>query len=311
MWLLKSEVFAELRSAQAGGLRPSAEQQSQFISSVVRPQASGDAGIYAVAGDTAQIDVVGVLSPRPSFLLWLLGYAQTTYAEIQQSLATAANDTKVQRVVMVVDSPGGHVDGLFDTLAAIEAFSKPITVTASCACSAAYAIAAAAGPITATSAAAEFGSIGVAVAVALDDETVDITSTEAPHKRPNASTPEGQAVIREHLDAVHELFADAIARGRASSVADVNANYGRGATLLAGAAKQRGMVDAIAGKQSQARSQSDESAIGNISPHMTRALELCEHPGGPLTAVAFELCARGAPPMKLLDIASRLSLPAR
>jgi len=208
MWLLKSEVFTELRAAMSGGLRTTTEQQAQFVATRGRPQSSGDVpGNDSAAGDVAQINVLGVLAPRPSFLLWLLGYEQTSYSDIQRSLALAASDTNVKRVAMVVDSPGGQVDGVFETLAAIEAFEKPIAVSASCACSAAYAIAAAAGPITATNAAAEFGSIGVAASVVLDDDVVDITSTEAPNKRPDASTPEGQAVIREHLDAIHELFA--------------------------------------------------------------------------------------------------------
>lgn len=309
MWLLKSEVFAELRGAMAGGLRGTAEQQAQFVASRGRPQTSSEApDNYAVAGDTAQINVLGVLSARPSFLLWLLGYEQTTYADIQGALAAAASDSNVQRVVMVVDSPGGTVDGLFDTLAALEAFGKPIAVTAACACSAAYAIAAVAGSITATNAAAEFGSVGVAVSVALDDEMVDITSTHAPNKRPDPSTEEGQAVIREHLDAIHELFADAIAGGRSTSVANVNTNFGRGATLLAGTAQQRGMIDGIQGKSGTTRTAASE-AFDNAGPLTARARELCDHAGGPLTAVAFELCARGAP-AKLIDIANRMTLPA-
>jgi hypothetical protein len=301
MWLLKSEVFAELRAAMAAGMHPTAEQQSQFLAARGRPQSGGGEAPdnYVVAGDTAQIGVLGVLSPRPSFLLWLMGFEQTTYSDITRSLALAASDTKIKRVVMVVDSPGGTVDGLFDALAAIEVFSKPMTVTAACACSAAYAIAAAAGPITATNPAAEFGSIGVAAAVALDDGVVDITSTEAPHKRPDASTTEGQAVIREHLDAIHELFADAIARGRGSSIADVNANYGRGATLLAGAAKQRGMVDGIAAKPGRSRSKSNGSALA-IGPLTARALELCEQapPASKLLAVAGRMPPDGAPSPK-------------
>jgi ClpP class serine protease len=310
MLLLKHEVFTELRAAITAGLRPTADQQAQFTTALGRGQGGAEAPEnYSVAGDTAQIDVRGVLGPRPSFLLWLLGYEQTTYGDIQRSLSAAALDANVKRVVMVVDSPGGQVDGLFDTLAALESFGKPVTVMAACACSAAYAIAAAAGPITATNAAAEFGSIGVAASVAIDDETVDITSTEAPNKRPDVTTEEGQAVIREHLDAIHELFADAIAAGRGTSVARVNAEFGRGSTLLAGAALQRGMVDGIAGRTGQARSQSRASASEELGPHMARALELCEHPGGALTAVAIDLCQRGAAPVKLLDIANRMSLP--
>jgi len=70
-----------------------------------------------------------------------------------------------------------------------------------------------------------------------------VTSTEAPDKRPDPTTAEGQDVIRAYLDAVHALFAEAIARGRGTTVADVNENFGRGAVFVAADAKKRGMID--------------------------------------------------------------------
>ena len=57
------------------------------------------------------------------------------------------------------------MEGLFETLAAIEAFGKPMSVRASKAASAAYAIAAAGGSITAVSPASSFGSIGVVMSL--------------------------------------------------------------------------------------------------------------------------------------------------
>jgi ClpP class serine protease len=145
-----------------------------------------------------------------------------------------------------IDSPGGTVKGLFDTLAAIESHPKPISVHASFACSAAYALAAAAGPIRASNEASEFGSIGVAVSILHFDDVIDITSTEAPNKRPDPTTDEGRAVIRKHLDAIHELFVGAIARGRGTNADRVNKEFGRGAVVLAREAKRRGMIDSIA-----------------------------------------------------------------
>lgn len=79
-----------------------------------------------------------------------------------------------------------------------------------------------------------------------DENEISITSTNAPKKRPDITTEEGKAMVREELDAMHEIFVDAIAEGRSATVEKVNAEFGQGATLLAGEALKRGMIDAIA-----------------------------------------------------------------
>jgi len=216
-----------------------------------RPAAAAEPENYAVVGNTAQITVEGVLSEEPDFWAWLFGMDGTTYRDIRDALALAAADPLVRNVVLAVASPGGYVDGLFETLAALEAFPKDMTVRATEAQSAAYGLSAMAGPITALGPASCFGSVGVAIDYTFraDVEYVSLTSTEAPNKRPDPRTAEGKAVVVAELDALHELFVDAIARGRARatgkdfSVEKVNSTFGRGATYLAEAAKAAGMID--------------------------------------------------------------------
>jgi len=247
MWLLKEDLFKAMEAARRAGLTVTAAQCVEHAKNS-EPSAEGIPRNLKVAGDVAEIRVEGVLTKKPDFWSWLFGGGNTTYEQIQQALAICAADTSIKRVRFYVDSPGGHVDGLFDTLAAIDAFPKPKSVTAAFACSAAYAIAAVAGKIEATNEAVEVGSIGVAVRYVSysDVENIDITSTEAPDKRPDPKTEEGRAVIRKTLDDIHDLFVDAIAHGRGTTTDLVNANFGRGATLLAAEAKKRKMIDRIA-----------------------------------------------------------------
>jgi ClpP class serine protease len=249
MWLIAETVARELRAARAAQLTrlPTAEERTRFEASA-HVTAAKDKGPYslAIAGDTAEIRIGGLLVQQESFWLWLLGYEQTSYRDIQDALAVAESDPNVKRVRLYVDSPGGQVDGLFDTIAAIEAATKPRSVMAAYACSAAFALAAVGGKIQAKSPAVTLGSIGVVAQYFIDEDLVEITSTEAPDKRPDPSTEEGKAVIRKYLDAVHDLFVDAIARGRGTKAETVNAEYGRGAVVLAGEAKRRGMIDSIA-----------------------------------------------------------------
>lgn len=241
LWLIDPATFEAL-----SGARERAVNAQDVAAFEARTQASGGAPKnYAVEGDVARVTVSGPLTKAPDFWSWLLGLGGTTYGDIQASLAMADQDARAKTIELYVDSPGGQVDGLFETIGAIRATKKPIKVRANLAASAAYALAASAGPIEAVSPAAMFGSIGVVATFQTRTDVVDITSTEAPNKRPDVRTEEGRAVIREQLDAIHGLFVDAIAKGRGVSAKTVNASFGRGGTFLAAEAKERGMVDAI------------------------------------------------------------------
>lgn len=292
MWLIKDTVARELRAA-ASKLVIRAEDRARFAAEMEQGQvaaAGREPASLRVAGDTAEIHVRGILVERPSFWLWLLGYAQTSYLDLQEAIAAVEKDDNVAKVIFRVDSPGGEVRGLFDTLAALEVMKKPRTVASALACSAAYAIAAVAGKVEAANAASEFGSVGVVATFYLYDDVVEITSTEAPDKRPDVSTEEGQAVVRKHLDDIHELFAGAIAQGRGTTVAKVNAEYGRGAVLLAGEAKQRGMIDSIAKPILRAVSGAKDSAAepAQERQHMDLKTLKTQH-----SALCEELIAEG------------------
>lgn len=246
MWLLEAKVREQIEQAIAAGATPTAEKQIEFEAS--RGTLSADSSrILTTAGNTAEIAVNGTLTKAPNFMAFLFGGGNTTYAEIVSALAEAEADPNVKDAVLAIDSPGGSIDGLFDALAAIQAFDKPLrAVVSNTAASAAFAIAAQADSISATNRAARFGSVGIAANFIVDESVVTITSTEAPNKRPDVTTEAGKAAVREELDALHEIFAEAIASGRNTTVDKVNSDFGQGATLLAGDALKRGMIDKIA-----------------------------------------------------------------
>lgn len=276
--MLLREDFAErIARVYQSGIAPTAKQLEEFKASrAARPHSatttegartagSKDPSNYCVVANTAQILVEGVLTEEPDWLCWLLDIPNTAYSDIQEGLALAGADPLVSKVLFVVKSPGGYLDGLFETLAAIETFPKPMSVDATCACSAAFGIAAMAGKIRALSPAAEFGSVGVARQYFIDPEhIVDIASTPAPNKRPDLTTEEGKAIVRAELDAMHELFADAIARGRQAATGEkytvdrVNAEFGRGGVVLADAARAAGMIDRVLKNQKRGTSATED-----------------------------------------------------
>lgn len=247
MWLLEAAVRQAIEQAQKAGVTPSVEQQQQFEASRYSAEQSNGSRILTMAGRSAEVSIKGVITKTPSFLAMLFGGGNTTYPEIIAALAEAERDDNVEDITLAIDSPGGHFDGLFDTLAAIQSTSKPVkAIISNLGASAAYAIASQADEIIASNRAARIGSVGVVATFYNDENEISITSTNAPKKRPDITTEEGKAMVREELDAMHEIFVDAIAEGRSATVEKVNAEFGQGATLLAGEALKRGMIDAIA-----------------------------------------------------------------
>jgi ClpP class serine protease len=243
----------------------------------------------ADGGQVAVITVEGILTKTPDQLVRLFFGANTAYDDIIGQLALAENDPKVKSIRFDIDSPGGNVDGLFDTLAVIASVQKPMAVTARNALSAAYGIAAAAGSITATGVAAMFGSVGTAVSMAVSDDVITLTSTNAPEKRPDPKTEEGRASIIRHLDAIDDLFVGAISNGRGISADAVRSGYGRGATLTAGEAEQRGMIDGIVGVGLRVVEQTQATADGGSEAMMDLEELKTQHP-----AVYKQAAAEGA-----------------
>ena len=248
MWLLEASVRQAIQQAQKAGFMPSAEQQAQFDARFGTSNVSAnDNRLLTVAGNNAEISVKGVITKSPSFMAMLFGGGNTTYPEIISAIAAAEQDDTVSNITFAIDSPGGHFDGLFDTLAAIQTAKKPTkAVISNVGASAAFAIASQADEVTASNIAARIGSVGVVATFMVDDNEISIASTEAPKKRPDISTAEGIAMVREELDAMHEIFVDAIAEGRGTTADKVNADFGQGGTVLANEALKRGMIDAVA-----------------------------------------------------------------
>jgi ClpP class serine protease len=262
MMLLKADVAAEYRHAHRSGTVAYSRDRAQAFR-VEAAARSGAERVMTVSGDVAQISVTGLLVKQPDLIAEMLGYEQTSYSDVQDALALADSSPNVKRIVLSIDSPGGYVSGLFELLQALVAVNKPIIANASCACSAAYAIAATASKIRAVTPASEFGSIGVAKSIWVDEHEVHIASTDAPNKRPNVATEAGQDAVRSELDQIHALFVESIARGRKTTTAKVNADFGRGGVVLALDARKRGMIDSIIdppGSKSKASATADPRA---------------------------------------------------
>lgn len=133
------------------------------------------------------------------------------------------------------------------------------------AASAAFGLASQADTVEAHNRASMVGSVGIVIDAHVNENQVSITSSNAPKKRPDLTTAEGRAVVVEQLDAVEDLFIEAIADGRSTTVETVRADFGQGATLLADEALKRGMIDSVAqtGLQSSKNTNSTTATSGD------------------------------------------------
>ena len=222
-------------------LKKLSENPSGFFGDI----SSQEKEIFSISGDTAIINIKGILSQEgPSFIDRFFGFDGTGYQEILKAVEDIQNKEDVKNVRLVMDTPGGEVSGLDKVFQAISGLSKSKNVVAEShglIASAGYWIASAANQIIATSPADEIGSIGVVV-VAIDFskareergiKVVVIRSENAPKKQPDVSTEKGKNVLQDRVDSLERVFIGRISEGRGIPVETIEKDFARGSVLIA------------------------------------------------------------------------------
>lgn len=278
MWLLDQAVWESMRQVRLAGFDMTSEQREAFLALQTSEEVSTGSRILSIAGNNAEILIEGVLTKNPDFFALFLGGGNTTYGEIISALAQVENDPAVDNIVLRIDSPGGTIDGLFPALEAIQKTTKPIkAVVTDLAASAAFALATKADSIIAANKMSRFGSVGVVARFFVSENEIEISSTDAPKKAPDVTTEDGAAIIREQLDAIHNVFVSEIASGRGMTEETVNAEFGRGAVILAEDAVSRGMIDSILGSSVSATNNDEPQTRARISGELgANAMETIE-----------------------------------
>ena len=210
----------------------------------------------ARVGSVFIIPVYGVIEHRADRLLeWFGG---TSVESIRNALRTELADPAVRAVVLDIDSPGGTAAGISELgseIRAVRGGAKPIVAVANTlAASAAYWIASQADELVVTPS-GSVGSIGVLsvhqeMSRLLDEIGITTTVISAgPHKVDvNEYEPlneDGRAMLQERVDTFYAMFLSAVAKGRRTTIAKVESDYGGGRVLMARQAFAAGMVDRV------------------------------------------------------------------
>jgi ClpP class serine protease len=208
------------------------------------------ARLSTVRDGVAVVPLLGPVFPRANLINSSAG--GTPLDAVMRDFRVAQASTAVDRVVLLVDSPGGVVSGLGEAAEGIRSAQKPVTAfVTGMAASAAYWLASQASEIV-VEPAGSVGSIGVVATLTRQEaagadgrRAYEVVSSNAPNKRPDPSSEEGRAAIQQEVDALEAVFIGAVAKGRGVPVSVVRSEFGRGAMVAAAAAVERGMADRI------------------------------------------------------------------
>ncbi len=212
-------------------------------------------GAYRIEKGAALIPVMGMLIPSGMFFgsVWGMTSQEGLRAEIQRAM----DDEDVDKIVLMVDSPGGFASGTDTTAAMLRKArdKKPVVASVSGqAASAAYWIAAQAdeivsGPI------AEIGSIGVMAAhmdlsAVFQQMGVKVTLIYAGSKKVDGNPYEALTErvkwdMQQRVESLRMAFANEVVLGRRGAVSLESVLRTEGATFLPSEAVSMGLSDKV------------------------------------------------------------------
>ena len=233
---------------------------------------------------TAIVPITGPIFRRANLFTEVSG--ATSVEVLASDIQAAADNPRIERIVLEIDSPGGEASGIAELAGLIRATAKPVTAYVDgTAASAAYWLAAAADTIVA-SPTALLGSIGVVATYRPEkDGPIKVISNVSPLKQATPDTAEGRVEAQRIVDELAAVFVSDVAGYRNRSIETVLADFGRGGILVGAAAVSAGLADAIGTFESlfspagsSGPTPRGNAMTGHSSPDITRELLAAEHP---------------------------------
>lgn len=280
-WAITPPMLAEITGIYARHMRGE-KLDLASIEAKVGHELNNERKPYQVQDGVAVVELNGVLAKRANLFMQISGGTSMQIAGSQ--LRAAAADPEVQSIVLLIDSPGGTVDGTMELAGIVREVRerKPVVALADgLMASAAYWIGSAVGvgAIYLSSDTAQIGSIGV-VATHTDyskrEDMLGIKTTEitaGKYKRIASEhaplSEEGEAHIQAQVDTLYSIFVEAVASNRGVSVETVLSNMADGRMFIGQEAVSAGLVDGVSTLDALVRG----LATGAISPAMTTAHE--------------------------------------
>ena len=247
---------------------------------------------------TAVIPITGPIFRRANLFTEISG--ATSVEILAADIRAAADNPRIDRILLEIDSPGGEASGIAELAGMIRSVPKQVTAYIDgMGASAAYWLASAADDIVA-SPTSLLGSIGVVATYKPEkDGPIKIISNVSPLKQATPDTAEGRVEAQRIVDELAAVFVADVARHRNRSIETVLSDFGRGGILVGAAAVSAGLADSLgtfeslftpagsSGPTPRSYAMSDQSL-----PAVTRELLAADHPAL-LAAIEADATANG------------------
>jgi signal peptide peptidase SppA len=231
---------------------------------------------YTVQDGVALVSLDGVLAKRANMMMQISG--GTSMQMAARDLQQAALDPAVHSIILMIDSPGGTVDGtqtLADVVTSVGQTKPVVALASGTMASAAYWVGSAASKIYITDSTTAVGSIGV-VATHMDvsgqQATQGVKTTEifaGKFKRIASQyaplSKEGRATMQQQVDYTYSLFVQAVATHRGVSVDTVLQDMADGQIFLGQQAIDAGLVDGVSTLDALIASLNNSRATGAVA----------------------------------------------
>lgn len=196
----------------------------------------------------AVISIKGVLEPERIGAYDFWGVEHTAYSDIRAQVAEAVG-SGAKKIRFDIDSPGGNIMGMLQTMkdvaAARKSGIKTESVIGGTMASAAAMVGMQSEIVTSTSEADIVGSMGVVRTAINLDFIKEITNHESPNKRPDMNTKDGVDAIKDELSDIYNVVMPHVASARGVSMEKINSDWGKGGIMTAKTALSVGMIDQI------------------------------------------------------------------
>lgn len=258
-WAILPDKLLEIQNIYATHLRGEKIDLEPIQAQLGRPL-KNDPKRYENVGGVGVVRVEGVLARRMNMFMQISGGTSTE--QMRAQFREAMNDAEASAVLLVIDSPGGTVDGTQEFAEEIYRArgKKPIKAVAlGTVASAAYWIGAAADELYLASDTTVAGSIGVVathVDVSRAEDRMGIKTTEitaGKYKRISSQyaplSQEGRAAMQDMVDGIYTAFVQDVAAFRKRPVDAVLEKMADGRIFLGSKAIEAGLADGFVMEQ--------------------------------------------------------------
>lgn len=264
---------------------------------------------YEILNGVAVIPIMGTIGRRANLFSDISGGASSDL--VMRDLRAAAANSRVNSILLHIDSPGGTVAGtqqLADVVREVGAAKPLVTLGDGTMASASYWVGSAAKAVYIADGTTEVGSIGIVTShrdMSGAEAQRGVKTTEiysGKYKRIASSfaplSEEGHVYMKDQVDYLYTQFVQAVADNRGASVDQVLADMADGRVFIGQQAIDAGLVDGIATLEQLvgrlAAGEFSKTGARTVPPSKTRA-DLPTSPKGTSMSITREELAAQSP----------------